>query len=89
VGVSGSAAALSGTVRTLGFGALFRRARKLSVVAIVLLMTSTVGLVVSGSPWYLLNALTPLLMLINYWYWPRRIRRRIKLLSEGANVIAE
>jgi hypothetical protein len=52
-------------------------------------MTSTVGLVVSGSPWYLLNALTPLLMLINYWYWPRRIRQRIKLLSEGANVIAE
>jgi hypothetical protein len=70
---------------------LFRRARGRSVVVIVLLMTSTVGLVVSGSPWYvrLLNALTPLLMLIGYWYWPRRIRKRIELLSEGANVITE
>jgi Flp pilus assembly protein TadB len=65
------------------------RPKKLFIVAaMVLLLTSTVGLVVTESPWYVLYALVPALLLTGHWYWPQRIRRRIKLLSEGANVIS-
>jgi hypothetical protein len=55
---------------------------------VLLLIYGVVG-GLTHSPWDLLYALTPALLLAGQWYWPRRIRRRIKLLSEGANVIAE
>jgi Flp pilus assembly protein TadB len=62
------------------------RPKKHFIVAALLLVTSTVSLVVTESPWYVLYTLTPALVLIGRWYWPQCIRRRIKLLSEGANV---
>jgi Flp pilus assembly protein TadB len=63
--------------------------RRLFIVAMVLSLTFSVVGAVTESPWYLLYALVPALLLTSQWYLPRRIRRRIKLLSEGTNVITE
>jgi hypothetical protein len=65
------------------------RPQKLFVVAMVLLLISALLGAVVESPWYLLYALVPALLLTGHWYWPQRIRRRIELLSEGTNVITE
>ena len=63
--------------------------RRRFIVAMVLLLTFSVVGAVIESPWYLLYALVPALVLTSQWYLPRRIRRRIRLLSEGTNVITE
>jgi Flp pilus assembly protein TadB len=63
--------------------------RRRFIVGMVLLLTFSVVGAVIESPWYLLYALVPALFLTSQWYLPRRIRRRIRLLSEGTNVITE
>jgi Flp pilus assembly protein TadB len=63
--------------------------RRRFIVAMVLLLTFSVVGAVIESPWYLLYALVPALLLTSQWYLPRRIRRRIRLLSEGTNVFTE
>jgi Flp pilus assembly protein TadB len=63
--------------------------RRRFIVAMVLLLTFSVVGAVIESPWYLLYALVPALLLTSLWYLPRRIRRRIRLLSEGTNVFTE
>jgi hypothetical protein len=55
----------------------------------VLSLTSSVVMAVTESPCYLLYVLVPALLLTGQWYWPKRIRRRIKLLAEGTNAITE
>jgi hypothetical protein len=63
--------------------------RRLFIVAMVLSLTFSVVGAVIESPWYLLYALVPALLPTSQWYLRRHIRRRMKLLSEGTNVITE
>jgi hypothetical protein len=67
----------------------FRSVQKPFVVLAVLLLVSSVGQAVTTSAWYLPEVLVSLLLLMGRWYWPKRLRRRIELLSEATNVITE
>lgn len=58
------------------------RTRRLFVIVPVLLLIGSVAGAVSESPWGLLGALVPAAILYTRWHWPRRLRRRIALLSE-------
>ncbi|WP_132289279.1 hypothetical protein [Kribbella sp. VKM Ac-2568] len=57
------------------------RTRRLSILVMVFLLIGTVTGAVSESPWALLGALVPAVLLYTQWYWPRRLRRRIRSLT--------
>lgn len=57
------------------------RIRSLSVILMVALLIGSVVGVVSETPWALLGALVPAVVLYTQWYWPRRLRRRIRSLT--------
>ncbi|TCM42767.1 hypothetical protein [Kribbella sp. VKM Ac-2568] len=63
----------------------FRRVHKLTVALGVLLLISGVGQVVTTSAWHSSNILFALVWLWGLWYWPKRLHRRIELLSEATN----
>jgi hypothetical protein len=65
------------------------RVRKVVIVWPALVVVSSVGAAVTGSPWQLLYALGAGVLLIGQWYWPQRIRLRIELLSEATDDTAE
>jgi hypothetical protein len=50
----------------------------------VLILIGSVAGAASESPWGLLGAIVPAALLYTRWYWPRRLRRRIALLTEAA-----
>jgi len=57
------------------------RTRKLSIIVPVFLLIGSVVGAVSESPWALLGAPVPAVLLYSQWYWPRRLRRRIRSLT--------
>lgn len=57
------------------------RMRTLSIILMVALLIGSVVGAVSESPWALLGALVPVVLLFTQWYWPRRLRRRIRSLT--------
>jgi Flp pilus assembly protein TadB len=59
------------------------RTRWLFIIVLVLILIGSVAGAVSESPWALLGAIVPAALLYTRWYWPRRLRRRIALLSEA------
>jgi hypothetical protein len=56
--------------------------RPVSIGGALLMLTASVIQSVADSPWYLLFAVAPVFILVSHLYSPRRIRRRIELLSE-------
>jgi hypothetical protein len=57
------------------------RTRRLSVILMVFLLIGSVAGAVSETPWALLGALVPAVVLYTQWYWPRRLRSRIRSLT--------
>ncbi|HEY0617565.1 MAG TPA: hypothetical protein VGD15_08260 [Kribbella sp.] len=60
---------------------LDRRAPLLVIIPAALLLVGVVAASVTESPWHLLFAVVPGLMLFGRWYRPRQLRRRVALLS--------
>jgi hypothetical protein len=58
------------------------RTRWLFIIVLVLVLIGSVAGAVSESRWGLLGALVPAVLLYTRWYWPRRLRQRIKSLTE-------
>jgi len=65
-----------------------RGVRIFFIAGSALLLVATVGMPVIGWRWRRLYALVAAGLLIVQWYWPRRIRRRIQLLSEATEQTA-
>lgn len=59
------------------------RTRWLFIIVLALILIGTVAGAISESLWGLLGALVPAVLLYTRWYWPRRLRRRIALLTEA------
>ncbi|WBQ06860.1 hypothetical protein [Kribbella sp. CA-293567] len=57
------------------------RSRWLFIIVLVLILIGSIAGAVSESPWGLLGAVVPAALLYTRWYWPRRLRRRIALLT--------
>jgi hypothetical protein len=53
------------------------------IIVPALILIGSVAGAVSESPWGLFAAIVPAAILYTRWYWPRRLRRRIALLSEA------
>jgi Flp pilus assembly protein TadB len=60
------------------------RTRWLFIIVAALILIGSVAGAVSESPWGLLRAIFPAALLYTWWYWPRRLQRRIALLTEAA-----
>jgi Flp pilus assembly protein TadB len=65
------------------------RTRWLFIVVPALLLIGSVAGAVSESPWGLFAAIVPAAILYTRWYWPRRLRRRIRWLTEAAPETAQ
>ncbi|WP_427889350.1 hypothetical protein ACQHIV_38965 [Kribbella sp. GL6] len=59
------------------------RTRWLVIIVMVMVLIGSVAGALDESPRALLGAIVPAFTLFIRWYWPRRLRRRITLLSEG------
>jgi hypothetical protein len=57
------------------------RMRRPSIIMMVAILVGSVVGAVRESPWALLGALVPAVLLYSQWYWPRRLRRRIRSLT--------
>ncbi|GAA1129748.1 hypothetical protein GCM10009630_29570 [Kribbella jejuensis] len=59
------------------------RTRWLFIIVPAAILLGTIAGAAGGSPWELLGAPVAAGLLYARWYWPRRLRRRIALLTEA------
>jgi len=65
------------------------RTRWLVIVAMVFMLAGSVAGAVSESPWNFVGVFLPAILLYGWWYWPRQLRRRIRLLTDPSFDTAE